>query len=85
METIVSSLLQPAGLAVGFLAALFLAISQQSASGGAAIGTVEQTSGRRMEYSFVILRFPRLWSSGIYLLIVGFALQFAGYILEGMR
>jgi hypothetical protein len=41
METFVSPLLQPAGLVVGFLAALFLGISQQSAS-GAALGTVEQ-------------------------------------------
>jgi hypothetical protein len=85
METFVSSLLQPAGLVVGFLAALLLGISQQSASGDAAIGTVEQRSGRRIEHSFVILRYPRLWSSGIYLLIVGFALQFAGYILERVR
>jgi len=85
METFVSPLLQPAGLVVGFLAALFLGISQQSVSGDAAIGTVDQKSGRRIEYSFVILRYPRLWSSGIYLLIVGFGLQLAGYILERMR
>jgi hypothetical protein len=78
METFVSPLLQPAGLVVGFLAALFLGIAQQSASGDAAIGTVEQKSGRRIEYSFVILRYPRLWSSGIYLLIVGFGASIGG-------
>jgi hypothetical protein len=78
METFVSPLLQPAGLVAGFLAALFLGISQQSASGEAAIGTVEQKSGRRIEYSFVILRYPRLWSSGIYLLIAGFGASIGG-------
>ena len=34
METFVSPLLQPAGLVVGFLAALFLGISQQKRLGG---------------------------------------------------
>jgi hypothetical protein len=34
METLVSPLLQPAGLVVGFLAALFLGISQQKRLGG---------------------------------------------------
>jgi hypothetical protein len=39
----------------------------------------------RANWTFVILRYPRLWSSGIYLLVVGFALHFAGYILERMH
>jgi hypothetical protein len=46
----------------------------------------EQTLRRsRASWTFVILRYPRLWSSGIYLLVVGFALHFAGYILERMH
>lgn len=72
--------LQLGGLAVSFLAALFLAISQRGTS-HAVQATVDKTSGRQRESSFVILRFPRLWSAGIVLLTIGFALQITGYSL----
>jgi hypothetical protein len=83
MAASLSAVLQPAGLFVGFLAAVFLAISQY-ASETAADGASDR-SGRSVENSLVALRYPRLWSSGIVLLFVGFALQLAGYIAERMR
>jgi hypothetical protein len=83
MAASLSAVLQPAGLFVGFLAAVFLAISQY-ASETAADGTFDR-SRSPVEHSLVALRYPRLWSSGIVLLFVGFALQLAGYIAERMR
>lgn len=67
--------LQIAGLVVGFLGALFLTISQRPGdifSGG--------PGGR--EVAYVVLKYPWLWTGGLWLLCGGFGLQGASIVMS---
>ena len=66
--------LQLVGLLVGFVAAIFMAISQ--GPGGITHGT------ERGEAPYIILARPRLWRWGLYLLSVAFVFQLASLILH---
>jgi hypothetical protein len=61
--------LQLAGLLVGFVGALLVTVSQRSGKNafeGRAAGE---------EVAYVVLEYPRLWTSGLWLLSAGFVLQ----------
>jgi sodium--glutamate symport carrier gltS len=77
-----ASVLQAGGLVAGFLAAFFLAKAQQESN---ALMDGRETSTGMREYKVVVLFHPSLWSWGLYLLVIGFVLQLAGFTAERWR
>jgi hypothetical protein len=65
-------LMQVVGVTGGFNGALFLVVSQQA--GAPMLGHLKDG---RIE-SWVVLRYPRLWLTGLILLTVGFVVQLVG-------
>ena len=74
--------LQIAGLVVGFAGALLLALAQRE-------GDIEQVFGRTIQEAamargrrYIVLAYPCAWTTGLWLLTIGFFLQGAGMIWE---
>jgi hypothetical protein len=66
--------LQLAGLIVGFAGALLLTISQRP-------GEIYQGTSKG-EVAYIVLAHPRLWKTGLWLLVAGFVIQLLGQVVR---
>jgi hypothetical protein len=71
--------LQLEDFVASFVAALFLSIAQQVPRGGGVAEGRRDARGRELLLDYIVLRYARLWRSGLLLLIGGFLLQLVGY------
>ena len=71
-----STALQLAGAADGIIGAVFLSVSQKPAPNAPSTGI----EGKG-EWPLIGLMHPRLWRWGLGLLVAGFAIQAAGYLV----